>query len=130
MKTTQPKTTQQPPGQKRLAKSGAGLGVLAGAACVACCALPVLIGTGVLSGGAAALLADKLPLVAIALAVAAAAVLLLAARRTTRRTSCAGQCGSTKSSTKASSRAGSSRSGCGCASATTSVTGTAPASHL
>ncbi|UGQ11821.1 hypothetical protein LO772_34495 [Yinghuangia sp. ASG 101] len=48
----------------------------AGAACVACCALPALIAAGLL-GGAAAGLAAWLPAAAIVLAIAAAAVFTL-----------------------------------------------------
>lgn len=79
---------------KMSSKGGTRLGVLAGAACVACCALPLMIGAGMLSGGAAALLADTMPLIAAALAVAAVAAFVLATRRKTRPAGCAGQCGS------------------------------------
>ena len=58
-----------------------GLAALAGLACVACCALPLLIGAGLLGGGTIAALSGALPVIAVALAVAAAAALWWATRR-------------------------------------------------
>lgn len=88
-------------------KSGTGLGILAGTACVACCALPVLITAGVLSGTGAAFLADKMPIIAVVLAVAAAGAFAVAARRKSRPNGCGDSCGT---------RTGAgSDSGCGCA---------------
>ena len=76
---------------KTVSKSGAGLASLAGIACLACCALPALIAGGVLSGGVATFLADRMPVIAIALAVLAALAFGLAARRkATGHTGCAG----------------------------------------
>ncbi|GAA3221495.1 hypothetical protein [Actinocorallia longicatena] len=88
-------------------KTGTGLGLMAAVACVACCALPILVTAGILSGGGAVLLADKMPLIAGVLAAAAAGVFAFAAWRRSHRTSCAkttetgGGCGG--------------QSGCGCA---------------
>lgn len=81
---------------KAASKAGSGLGALAAVACVACCALPVLIAAGVLSGGAAAVLAESMPVIAIALAVPAAAAFGVAAYRRARPGTCAteqGGCG-------------------------------------
>lgn len=61
-------------------RSGSGLAALAGIACVACCALPVLV-SGVLSGAGAVFLADEMPVIAIALAIMAAVAFGMAARR-------------------------------------------------
>jgi len=62
-------TTAAPPERR-----AAGLlAWLAGAACVACCALPALVAAGVLGGGALAV-AAWLPTVAVILALAAAGV--------------------------------------------------------
>ena len=87
---------------KTTSKSGTGLGVLAGIACVACCAIPVLIAAGALSGAGAAFLADKLPIIAIVLAIAAAIAFAVAARRKTRTSGCGD------------SRSTGSGGGCGC----------------
>lgn len=73
-------------------RRGAGLGVLAGIACVACCALPVLISAGVVSGAAATFLADKMPITAVVLAVGTLAAFALAARRKFARTGCGPAC--------------------------------------
>ncbi|MCD0449061.1 hypothetical protein LO762_07645 [Actinocorallia sp. API 0066] len=70
------------------AGAGAGLGVLAVLACVACCALPVLIAAGVVSGAGAAVLVERMPLVAALLGAAAVAVFALAARRRRHATGC------------------------------------------
>jgi mercuric ion transport protein len=87
-------------------KGGRGLAGLAGIACVACCALPVLIAGGVLSGSAATFLADKMPTIAITLAVLAALAFGLAARRKATGTSgCGDSCG----------RAAETEGACGCA---------------
>ena len=91
---------------KTTSKTGTGLGVLAALACVGCCALPVLIAAGALSGGAAAFFADSMPAIAVALAVAAAAAFGWATYRRSRGTGCGtttetGGCGD--------------GSGCGCA---------------
>jgi mercuric ion transport protein len=84
---------------KTTSKSGTGIGVLAGIACVACCALPVLITAGVLSGASATFLADKMPIIAAALAILAVLAFGLAARRGTTKSegSCSaeGPCGCT-----------------------------------
>ncbi|TMQ92216.1 hypothetical protein ETD83_27715 [Actinomadura soli] len=82
---------------KIASRAGTGFGTLAAVACVACCALPVLIAAGVLSGGAAAFLADRMPLVAVGLTVLAVAAFAVAARRRTGARGC-----------------GSKASGCGC----------------
>ena len=50
-----------------------GLAALGIAGCVACCALPLLVSAGVLTGAGAAVLADWLPGLALALVVAAGA---------------------------------------------------------
>lgn len=76
---------------KTTSKSGTGIGVLAGIACVACCALPVLITAGVLSGASATFLAEKMPIIAIVLAVLAVLAFGLAARRETAKRG--GSCG-------------------------------------
>jgi mercuric ion transport protein len=82
---------------KTVSKSGTWLATAAGVACVACCALPILITAGVLGGGAVAFLAANLPVVAIALAVPAVAAFALAARRRARARPCScdaqGGCG-------------------------------------
>lgn len=70
-------------------KTGTGLGGLAALACVACCALPILITAGVLSGGGAVFLADKMPAIAVVLAVAAGGTFAFAAWRRSRRPGCA-----------------------------------------
>ncbi|MQY05780.1 hypothetical protein [Actinomadura macrotermitis] len=72
-------------------RTGPGLGILAAAACAACCALPVLTAAGVLSGGTAVLLADGLPLAA---ALAAVAAFAWAAYR--KRRGCGGSCAGTE----------------------------------
>jgi hypothetical protein len=77
---------------KTTSKSGTGLGVLAGIACVACCALPVLITAGVLSGAGATFLADKMPIIAIVLAVLAVLAFALTARRKITGGGCGGSC--------------------------------------
>ncbi|MEO3784177.1 hypothetical protein ABGB12_12650 [Actinocorallia sp. B10E7] len=69
-------------------KTRAGLGVLAAVACAACCALPVLIAAGALSGAGAAVLADKMPMIAAVLAAAAVAVFAFAAWRRRRGPGC------------------------------------------
>jgi len=74
-------------------KTGTGLGALAAVACVACCALPVLIAAGILSGGAAVFLADSMPAIAIGFALAAAAAFGWAAWRRSRRAAGCGGCG-------------------------------------
>jgi mercuric ion transport protein len=80
---------------KPTSKGGVGLVGLAGIACVACCALPVLITAGLVSGGAAAFMADKMPVIAIVLAVSAVATLAIAARRkATGKTGCGDSCDS------------------------------------
>ncbi len=79
---------------KTVSKSGTGLASLAGIACLACCALPALIAGGVLSGGVATFLTDRMPVIAIALAVLAALAFGLAARRKAiGPAGCAGSCG-------------------------------------
>ena len=50
-------------------------------ACAACCALPVLFAAGVPSGTGAAVLADRVPLDAVILAVTAVAISAFAAWR-------------------------------------------------
>lgn len=94
---------------KALSKSGAGLAGLAGIACLACCALPVLIAGGVVSGGAATFLADRMPVIAIVLAVLAALAFGLAARRKAiGNTRCQGRCHRTGTGT------GTDEGACGC----------------
>ncbi|MFA7764588.1 hypothetical protein ACGFNX_15770 [Streptomyces sp. NPDC048723] len=61
---------------------------MAALACVACCALPVLITTGVLGAGVAAVV-GWLPALAIALAVPSWATWRLGQRRRSRQCSCA-----------------------------------------
>jgi mercuric ion transport protein len=78
---------------KTTSKSGIGLGVLAGIAWVACCALPVLITAGTLSGAGAAFLAGKMPIIAIILTIAAVMAFAVVARRKTRTTGCGDSCG-------------------------------------
>jgi hypothetical protein len=75
-------------------RSGSGLAALAGIACIACCALPVLISGGVLSGAGAVFLADEMPVIAIALAIMAAVAFGMAARRkaTGDKRGCGGSC--------------------------------------
>ena len=74
---------------KTSSKAGAGIGAVAGVACAACCAVPVLIGGGMLSGAAAAVWAVRTPLIAVVLALAALAAFGLAARRKSRAGGCA-----------------------------------------
>ena len=69
-------------------KTGTRLAALAGLACAACCALPLLVATGALSGSAAAFLSNSLPVTAAVLAVLAVGVFALAARRTTKTQGC------------------------------------------
>ncbi|MFI0776142.1 hypothetical protein [Streptomyces sp. NPDC021212] len=64
------------------------LGGLAALACVACCALPVLITAGVVGAGAGAVV-GWLPAVAVALAVLAAGTWWLSQRRRACSCSCA-----------------------------------------
>ena len=79
---------------KIYSKSGTGLAGLAGMACVACCALPALMAGGVVSGGMATFLADRMPVIAVVLAVLAALAFLLAARRkAVGKAGCKGSCG-------------------------------------
>jgi mercuric ion transport protein len=79
---------------KTVSKSGTGLAGLAGIACLACCALPILITGGVLSGGAATFLSDRMPVIAIVLAILAVLAFGLAARRkATGNAGCQGSCG-------------------------------------
>jgi mercuric ion transport protein len=66
-----------------------GLALLGIGGCALCCALPLLLAAGVLSGGVATLLADWMPGVAAALVAAAA----LAWWWVSRRRGCA-SCGS------------------------------------
>ncbi|MBO3742669.1 hypothetical protein [Actinoplanes flavus] len=77
-------------------------GGLAALACAACCALPVLIAAGVLTGAGAAILEKTLLVVATGLAVLALGMWWLHRRRTVQRAAASGAgcaCGS---------------SGCGC----------------
>lgn len=69
----------------RASRTGAGLGVPVALACIGCCALPILITAGVLSGGAAVFLADRMPALAAVLAAATAGVFAWAAYRRSRR---------------------------------------------
>lgn len=77
-------------------KTGTGPGAPAAVACVVCCALPILITAGALSGGAAVSLADSMPVIAVALAVAAA---VAAWRRSRHGAGCGGRCGQQGTST-------------------------------
>ena len=92
---------------KITSRSGSGLAALAGIACVACCALPVLISGGILGGAGAAVLADKMPVIAIILAALAVLAFGLAARSKARGAGadCAGSC----------KRVGKPAGACGCA---------------
>lgn len=65
---------------------------LAGAACVACCALPALVAAGLLGGGALAV-AAWLPTLAVVLAVAAVVVLGWTWRRRSHTAADAHGCG-------------------------------------
>lgn len=71
-------------------KVSAGLAALA---CAACCAIPLLIAAGILTGAGAAILQKTLIAVAGVLAAAAAGLWWLHQRRTARRTAPAGQAG-------------------------------------
>lgn len=88
----------------RLHRGPRVLGGLAALACVACCALPVLIAAGVVGTGAGVLV-GWLPAVAIALAVVAVGVWWLGRRR--QSCTCGGQ------------RSGS--SGCSCQTSTAAL---------
>jgi mercuric ion transport protein len=91
---------------KPVSRAGSGLAVLAGIACVACCTLPILISGGIVGGAGAVFLADKMPVIAVVLAVGAVLSIGLAARRRTAGAGagCGGSC-------KRANRAG---DGCGC----------------
>nr|WP_221382051.1 hypothetical protein [Actinoplanes polyasparticus] len=65
-------------------------GGLAALACAACCALPLLIAAGVLTGAGAAILERTLLAVAAGLAVLALSMWWLHRRRNARRTAAAG----------------------------------------
>ncbi|OAA20103.1 hypothetical protein UG55_108116 [Frankia sp. EI5c] len=88
--------TGQPPAsdRSRTPRRAAVSATLAVLACAACCALPLLIGAGLLTAGAAA--AVNQTLVAAAIALAVLAVVFLGwhqRRRTTARTVTGGSCG-------------------------------------
>jgi mercuric ion transport protein len=69
-------------------------GALAALACAACCAIPLLIAAGILTGAGAAILKQTLPAVAAGLAVAALGMWWLHRRRSARRAAPAGaSCG-------------------------------------
>ena len=69
-------------------------GWLAGATCVACCAAPMLVAAGVISGaGAAGVLLGWLPTVAIVLVVVAVVAFVLPVRAQRHRGRCAGAAG-------------------------------------
>ena len=71
-------------------------GGLAALACAACCALPLLITAGVLTGAGAAMVQKTLLAVAAGLAVLALGMWWLHRRRSARRTAAAGcRCGGT-----------------------------------
>ena len=65
-----------------------GLAMLGISGCVLCCALPILLAAGVLTGSAAAFLADWLPGVAAGLIAAAAVAWWWTSRRRHRCGSC------------------------------------------
>ncbi|KAB1981412.1 hypothetical protein [Streptomyces triticiradicis] len=69
-----------PAADSRPHKASTALGGLAALACVACCALPVLITAGVVGTGAGAVV-GRLPAVAVALAVLAAGTWRFGRRR-------------------------------------------------
>ncbi|MFF0001592.1 hypothetical protein [Streptomyces avermitilis] len=75
-----------PAADPRLGRAPKALGGLAALACVACCALPILITAGVLGAGAGAVV-GWLPALAVVLAVLAAGTWWLGQRR--RSCSCA-----------------------------------------
>lgn len=68
-------------------------GGLAALACAACCALPVLIAAGVLTGAGAAILEKGLLAVAAGLATLALGMWWLHRRRAAQRAAAAGGCG-------------------------------------
>jgi mercuric ion transport protein len=69
-------------------------GALAALACAACCAIPLLIAAGILTGTGAALLQNTLIAVAAGLFVAALGMWWLHRRRSARRAAAAGaSCG-------------------------------------
>ncbi|MGD1217104.1 hypothetical protein AB9Q10_01590 [Streptomyces krungchingensis] len=70
----------EPAADSRPHKASTALGGLAALACVACCALPVLITAGVVGAGAGAIV-GWLPAVAVVLAVLAAGTWWLGQRR-------------------------------------------------
>jgi Flp pilus assembly protein TadB len=65
-------------------------GAVAALACAACCALPLLIAAGVLTGSGAAILAKTLYAVAVALVTVALGMWWLHRRRSARRAAAAG----------------------------------------
>jgi hypothetical protein len=67
-----------------------GLTGLAATACAACCAIPILLAAGVLSGAGWAALGRTMPGIAVVLAVLAALTWWWASRRWTRAAGCAG----------------------------------------
>ncbi|MFE1289222.1 hypothetical protein [Streptomyces sp. NPDC058751] len=69
-----------PAADSRPHKASTALGGLAALACVACCALPVLITAGVVGAGAGAIV-GRLPAIAVVLAVLAAGTWWLGQRR-------------------------------------------------
>lgn len=69
----------------------AGLGWLAALACLACCAVPLFIGAGVLTGAAWSGIASGLPAVAVALVVLAVAAWWIVQRRNHAR-GCSTEC--------------------------------------
>ncbi|WP_433359430.1 hypothetical protein ACQPZX_24955 [Actinoplanes sp. CA-142083] len=82
-----PMADLSPPRRSRIA------GGLAALACLACCALPLLIAAGVLTGAGAALLQRTLVAVAAGLATLALGMWWLHRRRSTRRAAASAGCG-------------------------------------
>ncbi|WP_034590660.1 hypothetical protein [Hamadaea tsunoensis] len=66
------------------------LGGLAGLACVLCCAVPLLLGAGILGGAGWALVGQILPGIAVILAAAAALAWWWTRRRPAHQARCAG----------------------------------------
>jgi len=76
------------PGARRL--MSVGLTGLAGTACLACCAIPLLLAAGVLSGAGWAIAGQWMPGIAISLVALAALAWWRTTRRRTHRSDCAG----------------------------------------
>jgi len=80
--------TRTMPGVRQLLSTG--LTALAGTACLACCAIPLLLAAGVLSGAGWAIAGQWMPGIALSLVALAALTWWRSTRHRAHRTDCAG----------------------------------------